>query len=1007
MGLHLLQFVCHNSTQYRVQLFLNGRPLAVGYLPFLPSELRQALENWRKSYRDLVSDQSLMVSTSVAQGSVGVTGDHYDQLKCKLNLWLHDTSQFSQIREKLAAHRQNDHEFRIVLDFDCGEDNLALKQLPWQRWELLQEYYPNSEVTLSAQWGNNRYPYPRSSKIRILFILGQNISTEDINDVTLHYLFDLPNRSPNQVEIRTLSAQQGNLSIASLQQELVDESGYHILICIVHSRSSNDGNAAYLQLSNHQELNINSFYQTLNIAAQNGLKLAILDSCANYGAANRFAGANLQFILVKELIPVDAAAAVLNEFFRNLSERGYSLLRAVHKARAVLEGYEDYPGVADLPTVYIEPHEEPLTWDALLENLQTPVSSSSAQLCQQAWLAYQQALMSQLSDAYDTAISRYTQAIERNEGWDDSLNGYNLARAYHDRGRCYERQCDFSNALEDYNQAVTNNPDYADAYFHRGQLLRADNRRSALADFRQAVRLYSPGSEGHRSAEEEIHALAWRLLPDFWHWVDRRRRGLMLFASLSLLVLALVLIPGLIKRTMQPGRPLSPSTPVPTVISPPSSDKDSPDIDELIGRLQNPPPNQPRSPEDIIYLNNAIVTRATNNKINNNVLKIAAVVPGGNSPDRETLRGVAQAQSEFNCPNITSLIDNVIKKEELDECQGKDGNFLEVVLTTYTSDNNDLGEKVQELNNSSPPVLGVVGRYVSRDLKNVAPYYQANQLLLITTTSNAARKRLDLSNPYVYRIIPDATVVAERLKSEFEREKIEIVRNTEMKGENAYAGSLETEVKEILPETITNLNPFCSFGGADFNSENCARSIKGSVIFLIPNLIPDKEIQHALSLIKEIAKNRPEIKVVGSDTLYDGRLLTDDPVITERPDELGKISAKLEVLVLVPWARTKNNGTTFEKGALALWSGGLINWRTAMAYDATKVLIQGLKDNPTREGLKATLSNKFVLGEQADTTATGRIEFEDNGDRKPYPQVFVGVRQDKESNTGYNFFFLK
>ncbi len=78
------------------------------------------------------------------------------------------------------------------------------------------------------------------------------------------------------------------------------------------------------------------------------------------------------------------------------------------------------------------------------------------------------------------ALSDYNQAI--------SLNP-NFARAYYNRGNLKDDLNDLQGALADYNQAIFLNPKYANAYTNRGNLkaTKLKDHRGALADFDQAI----------------------------------------------------------------------------------------------------------------------------------------------------------------------------------------------------------------------------------------------------------------------------------------------------------------------------------------------------------------------------------------------------------------------------------------------------------------------------------------------------------------------------------------
>ncbi|MFM6712295.1 MAG: ABC transporter substrate-binding protein, partial [Microcystis panniformis] len=67
---------------------------------------------------------------------------------------------------------------------------------------------------------------------------------------------------------------------------------------------------------------------------------------------------------------------------------------------------------------------------------------------------------------------------------------------------------------------------------------------------------------------------------------------------------------------------------------------------------------------------------------------------------------------------------------------------------------------------------------------------------------------------------------------------------------------------------------------------------------------------------------------------------------------------------------------------------GPVSWRTATSFDATRVIIAGLRENPQRQGLQSTLRSSSFH----QTGATGKISFDPNtGDRIGQP-VLIQVR---------------
>ncbi|NER51744.1 MAG: hypothetical protein F6J92_34905, partial [Symploca sp. SIO1A3] len=116
------------------------------------------------------------------------------------------------------------------------------------------------------------------------------------------------------------------------------------------------------------------------------------------------------------------------------------------------------------------------------------------------------------------------------------------------------------------------------------------------------------------------------------------------------------------------------------------------------------------------------------------------------------------------------------------------------------------------------------------------------------------------------------------------------------------------------------------------------------------------------------------------------------------------------MVIALSWHRNEDNPSEFEQEAQRLW-GEDIYLQTAMGYDATQVVIEGLKvleqqqNNLSRQGLKQALSSPNFSAKGA----TGKVEFEPSGDRKLFTGigVLVQVQPDPESETGYKYELLQ
>lgn len=148
------------------------------------------------------------------------------------------------------------------------------------------------------------------------------------------------------------------------------------------------------------------------------------------------------------------------------------------------------------------------------------------------------------------------------------------------------------------------------------------------------------------------------------------------------------------------------------------------------------------------------------------------------------------------------------------------------------------------------------------------------------------------------------------------------------------------------------------------------------------------------SRILAVAKaNQGQLTLFASPTFYTAQTL-----------ESGKADVNGMVLA-VPWHTSSSCSNRFTKDATKLWGGGAttVTWRTATAYDATQVIVDGLKKSDgTRTGLQKVLYRYWfeVSG------ATGKVRFLPSGDRSGGTSLLVQVQPNSQSATGYDFVFL-
>jgi eukaryotic-like serine/threonine-protein kinase len=367
-------------------------------------------------------------------------------------------------------------------------------------------------------------------------------------------------------------------------------------------------------------------------------------------------------------------------------------------------------------------------------------------------------------------------------------------------------------------------------------------------------------------------------------------------------------------------------------------------------------------PETLIYLNNAYL-KAQNAKS----FTIAVAVPLDTSSEGlnsglEILRGVAQAQYEFN--------------------QKQKGAGIKVLI----ADDANKAVRAKQIAKAlvkQKDVLAVVGHFTSDSTLAAAEIYQQNQLVFVSPTSTSEDLSAEETSRYpnfFFRTVPSDRVTAQMLASYLSKQSHQQDVAIFYNPRSQYSNSLQNQFRESWSKNGGTVVEELDLSTPIINTANAidkAGKQGAKVLALFPNsqsLIINKTI-------KLIAANQCRYFMVGGDTVYTPEIL----------DLVGKEAINC-LTVAVPWHSMQSPNHKFPQAAETLW-GGSVSWRTALSYDATRVLIAALeKTSPSRTLLQQRLSNPNFQA----TGATGGIRFQPNGDRKE-PQIqLVQVQLDKQ-----------
>jgi branched-chain amino acid transport system substrate-binding protein len=366
------------------------------------------------------------------------------------------------------------------------------------------------------------------------------------------------------------------------------------------------------------------------------------------------------------------------------------------------------------------------------------------------------------------------------------------------------------------------------------------------------------------------------------------------------------------------------------------------------------------APETLIYQNNAAIGEKPSYTIG-----VAVPLQSDLDGSLELLRGVAQAQTEINKAN------------------GINGIPLRVTIVGE-ADKAETAVAAAEMFVKDSQVLGVVGHYASDSTLAAGKIYDSNKLVTISAVSSSVK--LTQFSPYVFRTIPSDYVsgraLADHTLKVMKRQKAVIFFNSA----SGYSQSLKSEFAAGLALGGGKAVQEFDMNAAGFDAATALKQApEADVIVLAANT---GTLDKALAVVQANGKKLP---MVGGDDVYAPKTLAS-----------GKAQAA-GLVVAVPWHVDANPHGVFNKSSQQFWQAS-VNWRTALAYDATQVFATALKTtpNPTRQSVRDAIS---ASGFKA-SGASGDVSFLPSGDRSANVQL-VKVAPGQKSGQGFDFVPIK
>ncbi|MEM6614608.1 MAG: ABC transporter substrate-binding protein [Cyanobacteria bacterium P01_C01_bin.72] len=383
--------------------------------------------------------------------------------------------------------------------------------------------------------------------------------------------------------------------------------------------------------------------------------------------------------------------------------------------------------------------------------------------------------------------------------------------------------------------------------------------------------------------------------------------------------------------------------------------------DQAISLWESTLEQKRNDPETLIYLSNARIADQP-------VYSIAVPVPGDAEVNvaQEILRGAAQAQFLINSSG------------------GINGKPVKLIIANDRN-NPEVAQELAAVFSQDPEILGVIGHFSSNVSLEAAQVYQKEGLVMISPTSSSVA----LSNvgSYVFRTVSSdcmsGNALATYLTDKMNVTQVAVLFNSA----SSYSTSLRDVFKSSMEEQDGEIVVEFNFSQPNFNIVNALSKIKqeeAKALIFFPNSSGINALETLDKTFLIAQMNEGELPLLGGDSLYKPRTL-----------QLGQKNV-IDMVLVVPWD-TENTDSGFVELATNLW-GGKVNWRSALAYDATMALGTAIKQSATREGIQqALLEPNF-----AADGASGEITFLPTGDRAGKVRL-VRVKAGTSSGFGYDF----
>ncbi|MDY7006071.1 MAG: NACHT domain-containing protein [Cyanobacteriota bacterium] len=319
------------------------------------SKIPHLYKNWQQQYISLTpTARAGFKKHQITNISSSECFHYYQALSQEINTW------FTPIKT-LIPHNEKTILILNTQNISHTQTAEIIHKLPWG--EIYLSENQKIETILSFREGKNTpniiSEIPR--QVRILGILGDNTGINISQDKEL--IQKLKRRGAIPKFLPQSNQELKRQDFAQLWDEAWD-----IIIFSGHSQTYQQ-HTGIIHLNSQEYLDFQEIRKTLITAKQQGLQLAIFNSCDGLGLAQQLADIGITIIIWREITPDQIAPLFLKYFLTSFTNNN-SIYTSMQQARQKLQELhpeieQKLPGVTQLPMIIHHGKVTPPTWSQL------------------------------------------------------------------------------------------------------------------------------------------------------------------------------------------------------------------------------------------------------------------------------------------------------------------------------------------------------------------------------------------------------------------------------------------------------------------------------------------------------------------------------------------------------------------------------------------------------------------------------------------------------------------